>query len=476
MDEYHYGLVTLLNGTNEIRQSSRGALAPSVTDSEKGFTVREKDMPLFLRPTDARSLSSVPLPEDERPPAYLTALSSLPQPGPTKTAYVPRWMVRSWEVNRSCLLVVISSFFGSAMALFTKLLEQEGGGMHPFLILFMRMAATTIGCTAYLWWRGMPNSLMGQKGIRGLLLFRGISGFFGIFGIWTAIQFLSLADATVITFLTPSMVGLFSAIFLHQPYTRKEQLASVVALIGVVFIARPSFLFGHLSYPPSNDRSLQPTIEVTPVSTATDDGHPLIQASGTGDEIAARRLTGILLALLSALGGAGAFIAIKRLGDRAHVLTTTNIFSACCTVISAAALTMAPLVGYGQPQLHFALPQDLRQWLLVIAIIICGFLTQCLLTMGISSEGRSNKAPAMVYVGMLWTVGFDRWIFGQNMYWSSLLGCALIVGSAVWVLLMPKPKDRSKEADDIENDAAVRGQEAALIIANRTAGKELDAE
>lgn len=288
--------------------------------------------------------------------------------------------------------------------------------------------------------------------------------------------FLSLADATVITFLTPSMVGLFSAIFLHHPYTRKEQLASLVALVGVIFIARPSFLFGHLLYPPSSDRSLQPIIEVTPVSTVTGDGQAMAQAAGTGDEIAARRLTGILLALLSALGGAGAFIAIKRLGDRAHVLTTTNVFAACCTVISAAALAIAPVVGYDQPQLRFELPQDLRQWVLVFAIIVCGFLTQCLVTMGIGSEGRSNKAPAMVYVGMLWTVGFDRFIFGQNMYWSSFLGCALIIGSAVWVLLMPKSEDRPKEADDIENDAAVRGPEATLITADRIATKEVDAE
>lgn len=287
-------------------------------------------------------------------------------------------------------------------------------------------------------------------------------------------EFLSLADATVITFLTPPMVGLFSAVFLHQPYTRKEQLASLVALLGVIFIARPSFLFGHLSYLPSSGRTSQPTIEVTPISAMTGDGDHT--ASSMGDETAARRLTGILLALLSALGGAGAFITIKSIGDNAHVFTTTNAFSACCTVISAAALTMAPLIGYDQPQLCFVLPQDLRQWVLVSAIIFCGFLTQWLVTMGISNEGRSNKAPAMVYVGMLWTVGFDRWVFGQDMYWSSFLGCALIIGSAIWVLLMPKTEDRPKEADDIETDAAVRGPEAALMIAERIAPKEVDAE
>lgn len=268
------------------------------------------------------------------------------------------------------------------------------------------------------------------------------------------------------------MAGLFSAVFLQQPYTRKEQLASLVALIGVIFIARPSFLFGHSSYPSPGGKSSQPTIEVTPVSIVTTDGHPMIQVTSMGDQSAAHRLTGILLAILSALGGAGSFIAIKRIGDRAHVLTTNNVFSACCTVISAAALAMAPVIGYDQPQLHFELPQDSRQWLLVSAITFCGFLTQWCLTLGLSSEGRSNKAPAMVYTGMVWTVGFDRLFFGQNMYWSSLLGCLLIVGSAVWVILMPKTEDRHKEADDIENDAAARGSEQAPTVADVDFQKE----
>lgn len=491
------GIASPMDGKNEIYPTTERTLAPCAADPETCIVFKEKHSSFSLDTSDAQLLPSLSLSEDERPPpAYLMSSSSSPQLRNTNKALVCNRMVRFWEANRSCMLVVISSLFGSAMALFTKLLELDGGGLHPFQILFMRMAVTTVGCTAYLWWKRIPHSLLGQKGIRGLLLFRGISGFFGIFGIWSAIrksswccglairketesketEFLSLADATVITFLTPSMVGLFSAVFLHQPYTRKEQLASLVALSGVIFIARPSFLFSHLSYAPSSGGLPQPSIEVTPVSTVTGEGHPMAQGSSTGDETAALHLTGILLALLSALGGAGAFISIQSIGARAHVLTTTNTFSVCCTVISAAALTMAPLIGYDQPQLCFVLPQDSRQWVLVSGIIFCGFMTQWLLTMGISSEERSNKAPAMVYVGMLWTAGFDRWVFGQNMYWSSLLGCGLIVGSAIWVILMPKTEDRPMEIDDIENEAALRGPEAALIIADRLASKEVDAE
>lgn len=141
------------------------------------------------------------------------------------------------------------------------------------------------------------------------------------------------------------------------------------------------------------------------------------------------------------------------------MLTTTNSFAVCCTLISATALAFAPLVGYDQPHIRFGLPHDPRQWFLVSIITVCGFLAQWLLTAGLGSEKRSHKAPAMIYTGMLWTTGFDRFFLGQSMYWTSFLGCALIVGSAVWVVAMPKPANTPSTARDLENSAGMRALE-----------------
>lgn len=74
------------------------------------------------------------------------------------------------------------------------------------------------------------------------------------------------------------------------------------------------------------------------------------------------------------------------------------------------------------------------------AITACGMGTQLLLTLGLGGETTSNKAPAMVYTGMLWTAGFDRWVFGTEMYWTSIVGCGLIVGGAAWIALQPKAR------------------------------------
>ena len=57
-----------------------------------------------------------------------------------------------------------------------------------------------------------------------------------------SLSYLDISDATVITFLVPCVTGYLCHILIHEPFTRKEQIASFVALIGVVLIARPAAL------------------------------------------------------------------------------------------------------------------------------------------------------------------------------------------------------------------------------------------
>lgn len=58
-----------------------------------------------------------------------------------------------------------------------------------------------------------------------------------------SLKYLPLADATVLTFLAPSVTGYTSHLLLHSPFTRSQQVASFVALAGVLLIARPSSFF-----------------------------------------------------------------------------------------------------------------------------------------------------------------------------------------------------------------------------------------
>lgn len=185
-----------------------------------------------------------------------------------------------------------------------------------------------------------------------------------------------------------------------------EQIASFIALSGVILIARPTSFFS-TSQPENtdpNDDYSQPT--------------------------SAERLSAIGVAMVGVLGSAGAYTTLRWIGKNAHPLISVNYFSTWCTILSTAVLSLAPHFGY--PELHFVLPKNLQQWLLLSSLGLCGFIMQFLLTAGMAHE-KSNRATNMVYTNMLWALLFDRWVFGTSPSWWSIFGSSLILGSAVYV-------------------------------------------
>ncbi|KAK3988166.1 hypothetical protein QBC44DRAFT_105987 [Cladorrhinum sp. PSN332] len=372
-----------------------------------------------------RSRSVSPAPHSSnRPSPYL------PPPVPStqsKTTTTTSPLSGFWTRNKAVILVASSQLFGAIMNLNARLLELDGEGMHPFQILFARMSITTILSCLYMHWKSVPNFPFGPKEVRGLLIIRGFSGFFGIYGMWYSMMYLPLAEATVITFLAPSVAGYMCHLLLKDPYTRKEQIASLIALFGVILIARPTSLFT------SSSSQSQGTGDAAAAAAAA-------AADGDDDLITpGQRVFAIFVALIGVLGAAGAFTTIRWIGKRCHPLITVTYFSVWSTVVSTTALLLCPVLGIGQPDIKFGLPASAYQWVLLLSLGLCGFVMQFMLTAGIGGE-KSNRATAMVYTHMLFAAGFDRWVFGHHMGVVSVLGCGLILGGAMWAALGKKNK------------------------------------
>jgi hypothetical protein len=100
-----------------------------------------------------------------------------------------------WTANKGLALVMIAQVFGTLMNVTTRLLEMEGNngqGYHPFQILFARMGITVICASLYMWRSKTEHFPFGMKEVRPLLIARGLSGFFGVFGMYC-----KLVDVTV---------------------------------------------------------------------------------------------------------------------------------------------------------------------------------------------------------------------------------------------------------------------------------------
>ena len=67
------------------------------------------------------------------------------------------------------------------------------------------MGITVLCSTLYMWRAKTEHFPFGMPEVRPLLIARGLTGFFGVFGMYYSLLYLPLADATVITFLAPSL-------------------------------------------------------------------------------------------------------------------------------------------------------------------------------------------------------------------------------------------------------------------------------
>jgi len=74
-----------------------------------------------------------------------------------------------------------------------------------------------------------------------LILLRSTFGLLGIFAYYTALSLLSLSDAVIMNKLSPFFVLVFSAIFLKEKIKNKQVYALILAVIGALFVIKPSF-------------------------------------------------------------------------------------------------------------------------------------------------------------------------------------------------------------------------------------------
>ncbi|KAL4905730.1 hypothetical protein BDW74DRAFT_151920 [Aspergillus multicolor] len=413
------------------------------------------------------SLSPAHLENGERTPLLQAgnggrSPSSLPSASPVSplpwTKTVRDTAADIWLQGKGMILVLMSQFFGASMNCMTKELElngRNGEGFQPFQILFARMSITVTASYLYMWYAKVPQPF-GNRSTFPLLLCRAISGFIGVYGLYYSVQYLPLSEATVLTFLAPILSCYACSIFLPgEIFTRKQQLAGFVSLIGVVLIARP-FAF------------LQPAADAD-----------LIQLKKEADQD--HRVMAVIMGMIGVLGASSAYASIRMIGQRCHPLVSVTYFSLVTTVVSAIAIVVLPSIS-------LELPGTPLEWTLLIMLGVCGFLLQFLLTAGLSyvpppprvrkmpalhqhhngEDGDSKpeaeapahsssgtKATTMLYTQMLFALFYDSAVWGSTLSTVSWIGSGLILCSAFYVATAretPVPAHASESEENAGED------------------------
>lgn len=313
--------------------------------------------------------------------------------------------------NAGMLLIIYSQFFFASMDISVKLLNGLDPPVHALQIVVIRMGITFLCCEVYMTVMGIPDPIIGPKGVRMMLFIRGATGFFGLSGMYWSLQYLSVADATVLVFLTPLTTAVAGSVFLKEGYSVKQAVAGVFSLLGVILIGRPSFLFGSLNAIPQ----------------------------GFPDAAPAQRLAGVGACMVSVLGNTGAYTSIRAIGKRAHPMHVMTYFSLWCTVISSLGM-----VVFSIPVVY---PTSWMWMLLLLMIGVFGFAAQTLLTMGLQRETVSRGVTGM-YAQVFFVVVLERLFFGVIPSLLSVLGAAIIMSSALYVVMQKQKPHQDSIADD----------------------------
>ncbi|EUC56876.1 drug/metabolite transporter [Rhizoctonia solani AG-3 Rhs1AP] len=316
--------------------------------------------------------------------------------------------------NKGLFIIAASQFFFSLMNLSVKFLTAIGEPVPTLEIVCVRMLITYVCCQAYMFAAGVPDPILGPKGVRKWLVIRGVVGFFGLFGLYYSLHYMSLSDATVLTFLAPTVTAVLGFLFLHEAVSWKQMLAGLTSLVGVVLIARPTSLFG------GNGKT----------DTGSGAGGPTVTE--------AERMVAVAVAMLGVLGASCAYVSLRVIGKRAHPMHTMSYFSLWCVLVS--------VVGGLATHSHWVLP---RQWTWIGMLIIVGlfgFLAQLLLTLGLQRE-TASRGTMVLYIQIVFSLVFERVAFGVSPSGLSVLGTCVIIASAIYVALNKPSKETNTPAN-----------------------------
>ncbi|KAJ8597258.1 DUF6-domain-containing protein [Rhizopogon salebrosus TDB-379] len=309
---------------------------------------------------------------------------------------VPGFIAR----NTGVLLIISAQFFFASMSISMKLLNRLDPPVHALEVIIVRMCITLVACVIYMIVKRIPDPITGPKGVRLLLLGRGIFGFFGICGLYWSLQYLSVVDATILTFLAPLTTAFAGCILLKESYSVKQGVAAVCSLLGVILIARPPFLFGSPAVIPLGYQ----VPEVNPV----------------------QRLVGVGACMINVLGSTGAYISIRAIGKRAHPMHVMTFLSLWSTI-------MAP-VGMIVFKIPVVYPRSWSWTLLLFMVGFFGFVAQTLLTMGLQRETASRGSTGL-YVEAFFAAVLEGLFLGVTPSLLSVIGGTIIICSALHVVL-----------------------------------------
>ena len=257
--------------------------------------------------------------------------------------------------------------------------------------------------------------IFGLRGERATLYTQGFLAFIAFGLMYISYRLIPLADASTIVFSSPVWTSIFAAVFLKEPCGLVQTLTIVIALIGVLLISKPSFLFGSEMMVPSINNSIinnsiinnsiihnsitnnsiinnslinnGSTINSSLIYNGSTISESLINSSlvSNGYEGGAiftptERLAGTLIALVSSILASIVFILLRRLTNTPSpvVISTLSLIAIICGIVYEVIINN--LFNYSILSNGIGVPTTLSEYFWLLGNGLCGVFGQLCLT------------------------------------------------------------------------------------------------
>ncbi|NEU04182.1 DMT family transporter [Clostridium senegalense] len=264
---------------------------------------------------------------------------------------------------KGIIYIILASLSFATMNLFAKLALE----CSPYQKTFISNAVATIIISIIILKR--KDSFLGKRENRKYLLLRGVMGTISILTLYYSIESLLLADATILTKLSPFFTIIFSFFILKERITKKQLIFLLLAFIGSLFVIKPQF------------------------------NAAIIPA---------------LMGVISAVSAGVAYTMIRVLGDKESFFTVILSFTGIATI------TMSPWIFVNTSALT----------LTNITFLILGGLSftlgQIFLTLAYKNAPAS-EISMFDYIGLLFAAVYGFVLFKEIPDYLSLIGYGIII-------------------------------------------------
>ncbi|XP_015789712.1 solute carrier family 35 member G1-like [Tetranychus urticae] len=309
-------------------------------------------------------------------------------------------VISVWTSFRGIFFAFLSAVFFSITSAIVKHLSE----IHPGIMSCFRFIGILLFSLPMVSEVGFRN-ILGPRELRFWVLLRGIAGATSVYLRYCALQYLPIANATIIVLSMPVFVCILARVFLKEPCGIFHVIALAVTLLGIAFTAKLNVIFGS-----SEEEAADAGIDKT--------AHLLGLAAGMG----------------ATLVGSSSYVIVRKVKCLDQSIILFNF--------AWVAIIESSIITYFQDGIQ--LPTTvIGTWLLVI-LTVASFYAQFLLTKALKCEEAGLVSVTRASSEVIFAFLTQIFIFQSMPDWYSYVG-AFLVTTAVsltsirkYIVTLPK--------------------------------------